>query len=1040
MVLEVTCPGCGARTLVPESARGTWGCCPRCLQPVQVPVAGAAPAAGAKVCVVCQKDLHGQSRIKDPKGRYYCELCYAAHAGGKNSQGAGGGSPASPTAVPETSPFAPQGDLAKLAELLPADLQPLAPIETSSPADAGVTAVAHAAPQPAARSGEQFCSRCGRSDASTPLVIRDGKYICAECEGFLFRGERRQAMAEARRAERASQRNLAGFSRTARRDDREPASGWLATILTMVGCLAALAALQLIMLGIASAINPKIHIWAHPDVVGGYVSVLTVGRFAAALLLIAFLVLFKSLSPDADYGNFKTMVIKATALIIVMFVVIFLLGIALVALVGVAITTGQSGTQVAHGDVGVIIMLLIVAVPLMAYFWLVRKLFGASFLTTFLALMLQIVAGLVLIVVLVVLVGIPLAVIGGALSHGRQSRQNDNVASSVTPSANPSVPPASPAVFPSVTPPVASGHIRRQPTPAPVVPEPVRVPAPGYWSTAQLSRPCGNVAAATAGHDALFCIGGVIGIGDLCHVDIYNARTDRWSSDVLPQPDSMDIAMSGASVGDDAVFYNGNFLYLFDSKTGRWWATRSMAGISSVVAVAGHDVLCVSSTGSQGRATVHIFNTRTRTWSSTELSETRTAFATATVGPYALFAGGSNMIAGLRFPRAVASNTVDIFDSTTGQWSTSRLAQSRAAIAATSVGHDALFAGGINVTPSNMVDIFNPSSARQSTARLVEARSGIIAVSAGHKALFAGGGWPMPTDLVDIFDARTGTWSMSRLSVPRAMSVFFPAVAATVGDCAIFADGTQPPNDVVDIFNARTGQWSVSHLSQARGNLAVAIVGHQALFAGGSVQQKDGLPQPSNVVDIFHFGHQSSQPPSWLPGPPKASRATRVVRIGPCQVWVKGNEAVTSYYMTANGQRSVLRALTIMVAVKNTSQQPVTFKTWRDTPVKFRRNAPGDSVDQGIATLCTGTLNFFVCRFFHTFEEPRGLLWETRTIQPGQTIYDAVFFNANPGFTAPFRLVLPTQNIGHGPSGFVWLKVPAVRVRRWNQNRQARAR
>ena len=462
MALEVTCPGCGARTLVPDSARGTWGRCPRCRQPVQVPAAGAAPnanggaaAAGAKVCTACRKDLRGQKRVKDPQGRYYCESCYAARTTGKNSHGTGG-SLASPTAALGTSPLAPQGELSQLVDLLPVDLPPLAPIEAGSLADVGVMAVDPAVPPPATRPGEQCCSRCGQSDASTPLVIRDGKYICVQCENFLFRGQRRQAAAQARQAERARRQESAGFSRTSRPDDGSTASDWLATIFTMLGCLVALVVMQLIVLGINSVFNPKLHIWAHPDGVGRYVGILTIGQFAAELLLIACLVLLRPLSPNADYGDFKTMVIKATVLNITMNVAIIILVIVAALLIGGAVfINGRGGSLVSHGALGVILLLLIVVAPLLTYFWLVRKLFGAGFLTTFLALLLEVAGSFILVLVL----GLPLALITSEFSHGKSSQPKGIGSSSATPPAwhsiAPSASPARPLAFPHVISPAA---------------------------------------------------------------------------------------------------------------------------------------------------------------------------------------------------------------------------------------------------------------------------------------------------------------------------------------------------------------------------------------------------------------------------------------------------------------------------------------------------------------------------------------------------------------------------------------------------------
>ena len=112
----------------------------------------------------------------------------------------------------------------------------------------------------------------------------------------------------------------------------------------------------------------------------------------------------------------------------------------------------------------------------------------------------------------------------------------------------------------------------------------------------------------------------------------------------------------------------------------------------------------------------------------------------------AFFAGGINnrVIVQMRN----VSNVVDIFNATSGTWSTAVLSASRFGVAATSL-HDAglaFFAGGGTDVPSasgdfssDVVDIYNASSGTWSTAVLSRARYYLAATSLQNLAFFAGG-------------------------------------------------------------------------------------------------------------------------------------------------------------------------------------------------------------------------------------------------------------------------------------------------------------
>ncbi len=99
--------------------------------------------------------------------------------------------------------------------------------------------------------------------------------------------------------------------------------------------------------------------------------------------------------------------------------------------------------------------------------------------------------------------------------------------------------------------------------------------------------------------------------------------------------------------------------------------------------------------------------------------------------------------------------------------------------------------------------------------------------------------------------APAGRWSVAQLSEGRRL----PA-AATVGDHVVFAGGfvtrgneISIRSSVVDVYDGRSDQWTATTLSRDHSSFATAVVGSQALFAGGSANP--GLGVLSAAVDIY---------------------------------------------------------------------------------------------------------------------------------------------------------------------------------------------
>ena len=147
--------------------------------------------------------------------------------------------------------------------------------------------------------------------------------------------------------------------------------------------------------------------------------------------------------------------------------------------------------------------------------------------------------------------------------------------------------------------------------------------------------------------------------------------------------------------------------------------------------------------------------------------------------------GGSGEVI-VEFESFTPSNTVRIFhpDGELVRSTPTVLSVARERLAGASVGDYALFAGGYNGSYMDAVDAYDVSLVRSTPTALSVMRSNLAGASVGNYALFAGGYGSSPTykDTVDAYDA-----SLVR-STPTVLSVARRYLAgASVGDYALFA-------------------------------------------------------------------------------------------------------------------------------------------------------------------------------------------------------------------------------------------------------------
>lgn len=308
----------------------------------------------------------------------------------------------------------------------------------------------------------------------------------------------------------------------------------------------------------------------------------------------------------------------------------------------------------------------------------------------------------------------------------------------------------------------------------------------------------------------------------------------------------------------------------------------------AVVEVAGQVLIAGGRAVNSLFATVDIYDDASGRWSTASLSVARTNLAATSVGPYALFAGGSTSFTS-------STNVIDVYDSGTGTWSTVTLGQARYDLSAVTVGGKAIFAGGATggpgtAVPSAFVDIYDSSVGPPndplawSTTSLGLARGNMGAAAAGDCAVFAGGLNGMAVDNVDIYCASTGTWSTTTLSQPR-----MPKFAAVgVGTKVYIAGGLLNPGiptDLIEIYDTVTGVWSQRFLSSPRVLFTATAFGNTIFFAGGTPNLGAQTPV-YDVVEVLDATTDTWEPPMSLS---QARCALGAARVGNKILFAGGN-------------------------------------------------------------------------------------------------------------------------------------------------------
>eukprot|EP00041_Stephanoeca_diplocostata_P029253 m.858893 g.858893 ORF g.858893 m.858893 type:complete len:387 (-) comp23525_c0_seq9:1988-3148(-) len=280
------------------------------------------------------------------------------------------------------------------------------------------------------------------------------------------------------------------------------------------------------------------------------------------------------------------------------------------------------------------------------------------------------------------------------------------------------------------------------------------------------------------------------------------------------------------------------------------WSTGRLSGGRTNIAVTSWQHLAIFAGGGPHRdmpksKAVDVWNSITNTWTFHNMTIGRDLLAAVSCGKYTLFAGGSA-------PQVNQSETmeVDVWDHSTDTWTQAKLSQARKKPQGVCAGGKILIAGGeIAKKPPTkgrlgdytaVVDIFDTVTGQWSTTELLQAMQYFGSTHATPDVAVFGGGFYDDIRLgeVQLFNTKTKMWSLaenlshnrSNLDATNLMDRF-----------AVFGSGNidSDAKTAFDFYDGVTDTWVASH-GHTAGNPTVTGLQNLALFA-----------YPDGVIDVL---------------------------------------------------------------------------------------------------------------------------------------------------------------------------------------------
>lgn len=248
-------------------------------------------------------------------------------------------------------------------------------------------------------------------------------------------------------------------------------------------------------------------------------------------------------------------------------------------------------------------------------------------------------------------------------------------------------------------------------------------------------------------------------------------------------------------------------------------------------------------------------------WDYDTLSEKKVNMGVAVLNNKIYFHSGSKKIGS----SSVLVDKADIFDVSTKTRQTTPLpsgsARSLAASAVT--GTKVIFGGGNIGEPSNKVDIYDTTTGNWTTSALSLDRWFLAGGAASNGKVFFAGGYSKSitnyTDVINIYN--NGVWTSTAFPFSIPPGARQNLTIASIGNKVFFAGGdvSTPYHDLINIYNAATNQWLTTQaLSERKTQLASVVYKNKIYFAGGQAQNPvTNAFYNSDTIDIYNSSTDS---------------------------------------------------------------------------------------------------------------------------------------------------------------------------------------
>lgn len=347
------------------------------------------------------------------------------------------------------------------------------------------------------------------------------------------------------------------------------------------------------------------------------------------------------------------------------------------------------------------------------------------------------------------------------------------------------------------------------------------------------------------------------------HVEIFPAGNQTkagWDIQFLSQPK---YSLQKLQAGSKAIFASQTQCEIYDFND-KNWSVHQLPVSRHGMAMAATGIMAYFAGGATGpqykpeyKARVDIYNTESNTWHSSKLSVPRRVGAAGSGGSKVIFAGGKGT--------SGYSDRVDIFDAYKGGKQFHTLSEARDSMAMGSTATTIVIAGGktgmaSSPVSSDCVDIYEVHSGSWTQAKLSSKRHNISVASIGNRIIFAGGISKsmydkVLSDRVDIYDATRNTWTQMTLSQAK-----YGMTVAVAGNRVYFAggiiDNSGTLSDKLEIYDLESKTWSVSTLPAPRYNMAAGLTASRLMLAGGSIGSVNYCTDRIEVLDL-HTGKWS---------------------------------------------------------------------------------------------------------------------------------------------------------------------------------------